>query len=157
GRQSLPPRREVARFHDRDDPLVGQTINERYDVLGKIGGGGMGRVYEALDRQDNSRVAIKRLNENGDDRYNWNQRFFREARASIIINHPNVIEILDLGSYKSRIYCVMELLEGEDLFNMLDREKKLSFAVAKMLLAQICDGMEAAHEKGIIHRDLKPA
>ncbi len=160
-------RREAARFHESirpeelarpvDDPLIGETINDRYEILGRIGGGGMGNVYIALDRSANTKVAMKVLNEESDRRYKWSERFTREAKAAVTIDHPNVIEVFELGSFGDRRFCVMEYLEGDDLFKKLEREGKFSWERAKMYLLQICDALEAAHNKGVIHRDMKPA
>ncbi len=152
-------RREMSRFHsfEPDDELVGKTIHDHYEILGKIGGGGMGNIYLALDRETHERVAVKVLTETGDKQYKWTERFFVEAKAAIMIDHPNVIQIMDVGSFGNRIFCVMELLQGEDLFKKLDREKKLPWELAKPILEQICDALDAAHSKGVLHRDMKPA
>ena len=152
-------RRDISRFHsfEPDDELVGKTIHDQYEILAKIGGGGMGNIYVALDRTTNERVAVKVLTESADKQYKWTERFFIEAKAAIMIDHPNVIQIMQVGSFGNRIFCVMELLRGEDLFKKLEREKKLAWEQAKPVLEQICDALDAAHSKGILHRDMKPA
>ncbi len=161
-----PPRRELGRFHDAEadsrsedsrDGLINQTINDRFEILDRIGSGGMGNVYIALDRSTNMKVAMKVLNEKTDRRYKWNARFSREAMAAGKINHPNVIDVLELGSFGDRRFCIMEYLEGEDLFKKLEREGRFPWEKAKIYLLQICDALEAAHSKSVIHRDMKPA
>ncbi len=157
-------RREAAQFHDSHSPdrlpedrLIGQTINERFKILGKLGSGGMGQVYIAYDQSADTTVALKVLNGETDDRYKWDKRFSREATAASSTNHPNVIDVSELGTFGDRKFCVMEYLEGEDLCRKLEREGRFQWKTAKTYLLQICDALEAAHGKGIIHRDMKPA
>ncbi len=161
-----PPRvpaakRSYAAFHDiqqlsASDPLGGAIINNRYEIAGRIGQGGMAHIYLAIDKETNSPVAVKILSDNPERSDELTDRFFVEARAAAKINHPNVIEIKDIGTYKDKTFCVMEYLEGRDLSTYLARREGLGWKRSANILGQVCDALEAAHEKGVIHRDMKP-
>src|SRR5580704_16103560 len=111
-----------------------------YEILARIGAGGMGEVYRARDSRLGRDVAIKVSHENFSD------RFEREARSIAALNHPNICHVYDVGPN----YLVMELVEGESPKGPLPIEEALRIA------RQIADALEEAHEKGIVHRDLKP-
>ncbi|MFH0884219.1 MAG: serine/threonine-protein kinase [Candidatus Micrarchaeota archaeon] len=148
-------------FHDlqqmaSSDPMNGAVIHSRYEILGKIGQGGMARIYLANDRKTSSRVAVKILSDNPERNEELTERLLIEAKAAATINHPNVIKIIDIGTYKDKTFCVMEYLEGRDLASQLAMKEAMKWERAKRILAQICDALEAAHEKGVIHRDMKP-
>jgi serine/threonine protein kinase len=148
-------------FHDlqsmaASDPMNGAVIHGRYEVLGRIGQGGMARIYLANDRESGARVAVKILSDNPERNDELTERLFIEAKAAATINHPNVIDIIDIGTYKDRTFCVMEYLEGRDLASQLAAREPMKWDRAKRILAQICDALEAAHGKGVIHRDMKP-
>ncbi len=138
------------------DPMNGAIIHGRYEILGRIGQGGMARIYLANDRENNSRVAVKILSDNPERNEELTERLFIEARAAATINHDNVIKIIDIGTYKDKTFCVMEYLEGRDLASQLAMREPMKWERAKRILAQICDALEAAHGKGVIHRDMKP-
>src|ERR1700693_2404868 len=112
-----------------------------YEILARIGAGGMGEVYRARDPRLGRDVAIKVSAEQ------FNERFEREARAVAALNHPNICHLYDVGPN----YLVMELVEGEAPAGPLPVDTALEYA------RQIADALGAAHEKGIVHRDLKPA
>src|SRR5215510_1893989 len=112
-----------------------------YEILAPIGAGGMGEVYKARDTRLDRVVAIKVCGEQ------FNERFEREARAVAALNHPNICALYDVGPN----YLVMEYVEGPTLAGPIPLAEALPIA------RQICEALEAAHEKGIIHRDLKPA
>ena len=116
-----------------------------YEILAPIGAGGMGEVYRAHDPRMGRDVAIRV----SADRFS--ERFDREVRAVAALNHPNICQIYDVGPN----YLVMELIEGDTLGDRI-QEAAISFEEAIHLARQICDALEAAHEKGIVHRDLKP-
>src|SRR5215472_10466580 len=117
-----------------------------YEIIAPLGAGGMGEVYRARDRRMGREVAIKL----SADRFN--DRFEREVRAVAALNHPNICHVYDVGPN----YLVMELIEGVTLADRI-RQGPIPLDQALTIARQICDAIEAAHEKGIIHRDLKPA
>ena len=126
-----------------------------YEILAKIGAGGMGEVFRARDSRLGRDVAIKILPfhyASSDDRLS---RFEQEARATGALNHPNIVSIFDFGSYEGSPYVVTELLEGETLRSKL-KSGPLAPRKALDYGAQMARGLAAAHEKGIIHRDVKP-
>jgi WD40 repeat protein/tRNA A-37 threonylcarbamoyl transferase component Bud32 len=124
-----------------------------YDVLRRLGGGGMGVVYEARDRQLSRRVAIKMLRE-GDRDAAQRARLLSEARAAASLNHPHIVQLFAVGEQHGCPYLVMELVEGPTLARLKQRLTPHDAARLVMLLAQ---AVQAAHDRRIIHRDLKPS
>jgi formylglycine-generating enzyme required for sulfatase activity/dienelactone hydrolase len=134
--------------------MIGKTVSH-YRILGKLGGGGMGIVYEAEDRNLGRRVALKFLRD-ARETPDALERFKREARAASALNHPHICVVHDLGEHEGKPFIAMERMKGESLKEALARGPMPLERVVK-LGVQIADGLEAAHGAGIVHRDLKPA
>jgi serine/threonine-protein kinase len=134
----------------------------RYELLGVLGRGGMGRVYRAHDRDLDELVAIKTLL--GDVAKDAagavgavdKERLLREAQICRKVTHPNVVRVFDVGRYEGGIFITMELLEGEPLDALMAREGQLPLVRVKGILEEIGAGLEEAHAIGVVHRDLKP-
>jgi len=126
-----------------------------YEILGRLGGGGMGHVFRAWDARLHREVAIKLLH-NEYAMPGMRERFLLEARAASALNHPHICTIFDIGEQDGDPYLVMELLEGETLKDRID---KTSIGLAELLCVakEIAEALTVAHAKGVIHRDIKPA
>jgi serine/threonine-protein kinase len=138
-------------------PRAGDLIGGKYRIVRLIGDGGMGSVYEARHEGLGMAVALKFLHEDLAERPGLTDRFLREARVAATIQSPHVAHVTDVDVGAGGLpYLVMELLSGESLQHVLDRERKLRPEVAIDFALQIAAGLEAAHAVGVVHRDLKP-
>jgi serine/threonine-protein kinase len=140
------------------DRYIGREIlNGQFKIIKKIGTGGMGSVYKALQPEMNRMVAVKILHSKLKDRKDLVSRFRREARAMSHLSHPNTAKVMMYGELDDgALYIVMEYLEGKNLNQIVKREGPLTVERAIPILIQVCGALQEAHELGIIHRDLKP-
>src|SRR5258708_434105 len=129
----------------------------RYEILGKLGEGAMGVVYRAGDKSLGRVVALKMLSADLGADDELHQRFRREAQAIGRLNHPNIVAVYDLGESEGHLYMAMELLEGDDLRALIERQVDIPLADRVRVMGQICEGLGYAHGKGVVHRDVKPA
>jgi serine/threonine protein kinase/Tfp pilus assembly protein PilF len=134
--------------------MIGKTISH-YEILEKLGEGGMGVVYKAHDEKLHRDVALKFLPHYLTSDSTERERFLHEARAAATLNHPNIATVHEIDEHDGRLFLAMELIEGGTLRDLLGKEP---MSVEKVLDIgiQVSEGLSAAHEKGIIHRDIKP-
>lgn len=131
-------------------------IGDRYEILEKIGTGGMSDVYKAKCHKLNRYVAIKVLKQEFSENTNFVSKFRVEAQAAAGLMHPNIVNVYDVGEEDGIYYIVMELVEGITLKNYIEKKARLSVKEALSIAIQVSMGIEAAHNNHIIHRDIKP-
>lgn len=135
---------------------IGMIIGDRYEILEKIGTGGMSDVYKAKCHKLNRYVAVKILKQEFSENENFVSKFRIEAQAAASLMHPNIVNVYDVGAENDIYYIVMELVEGITLKKYIERKARLSYKEAVSIAIQVSMGIEAAHNNHIIHRDIKP-
>ncbi len=135
---------------------LGMLIGGRYEVLEKIGTGGMSDVYKAKDQKLNRFVAVKVLKQEFSENRNFVSKFRVEAQAAAGLMHPNIVNVYDVGEENGIHYIVMELVEGITLKKYIEKKVRLTTKEAISIAIQVAMGIEAAHNNHIIHRDIKP-
>ena len=134
----------------------GQKINDRYEVKKLIGEGGMANVYLGYDTILERDVAIKVLRGDLADDEKFVRRFRREAQNASLLNHPNIVQIYDVGEDDGNFYIVMEYIKGQTLKQLIKKRGKLTVPETVDIISQLTDGLAHAHDSYIIHRDIKP-
>ncbi len=129
----------------------------KYDVVKTIGRGGMGLVYKATDPLLGRTVAIKMMTGGFADDPDLLKRFYREAKSTASLRHPNIVTVYDVGDQAGEPYLVMEFLDGESLDSIINSQRDLSLLEKINYIVQVCRGLQYAHDRNIIHRDIKPA
>ncbi|MFR7643559.1 Stk1 family PASTA domain-containing Ser/Thr kinase [Eubacterium sp.] len=134
----------------------GNFINNRYEIIGRVGAGGMSDVYKAKDHKLNRNVAIKVLKKEYSKDKNFVSKFRVEAQSAASLIHPNIVNVYDVGEDNGLYYIVMELIEGITLKSYIQKKGRLSARETISIAIQIANGIECAHNNQIVHRDIKP-
>ena len=134
----------------------GMFIGDRYEIVDKVGSGGMSDVYKALDHKLNRFVAIKVLKTEFSEDRNFVSKFKVEAQSAAGLTHPNIVNVYDVGEDHNIHYIVMELIDGITLKKYIEKKGQLPVKEAVSIAIQVSQGIEAAHNNHIIHRDIKP-
>jgi hypothetical protein len=149
--------RRVARVAAPATLLPGQLLDDTYELIDRLGGGGMGVVFRARDRRLGRDVAVKVLRPcDGDEAAHLRRMFAREARATAQLLHPNIVTLHHVGEHAGHPYLVLELLTGETLAARLTRRQRLPVAESLAIIDAVLDALTFAHKRGVLHRDLKP-
>lgn len=135
---------------------TGMMIGERYEIISRIGTGGMADVYKARDNKLNRFVAVKVMKSEFREDKTFITKFKREAQAAAGLANPNIVNVFDVGEDEEVNYIVMELVEGITLKEYITKKGRLSVREATSIAIQVCMGLEAAHAQNIVHRDVKP-
>ena len=136
--------------------LVGKIINNKYEILEKIGIGGMATVYRAKDIKLNREVALKVLKDEFTTDSDFIKRFNQEAQSAASLTHSNIVSVYDVGNEDEIYYIVMELIKGKTLKDIIKDEKQISWKWAVNIAKQIALALDVAHKNGLVHRDIKP-
>ncbi|MBE5905403.1 MAG: Stk1 family PASTA domain-containing Ser/Thr kinase [Lachnospiraceae bacterium] len=134
----------------------GMNIADRYEIIEKIGAGGMSDVYKAMDNLLGRNVAIKVLKNEYSEDVNFLTKFRTEAQSAASLENPNIVSIYDVGNENKMHYIVMEYVEGITLKTYIEKKERIGYKEAISIAIQTCNGIRAAHNKNIIHRDIKP-
>lgn len=135
---------------------VGTVVGDRYEILERVGVGGMAEVFKGKDHKLNRFVAVKVLKEEFRDNKGFIKKFKEEAQAAAGLAHPNIVNVYDVGDEHGIYYIVMELVEGITLKNYIERKGQLTVKEATSIAIQVSAGLEVAHNNQIVHRDIKP-
>ncbi len=135
---------------------AGMMLVNRYELIGRIGSGGMADVYKATDHKLNRFVAVKVMKPEFSSDSTFVKKFKREAQAAAGLANPNIVNVYDVGEDEGNNFIVMELVEGITLKEYIAKKGKLSVREATSIAIQVCMGLAAAHDQGIVHRDVKP-
>ena len=146
---SLPESNQV----QSADPFLNKRI-EHYLITKKIGAGGMGSVYKAVDNKLQRTIAIKFLM-NQNQTHDLHERFLREARSAASLNHPHIVTIYEIGEFENQSYIAMEYIDGKPLDDFIQNVNYTIEDVVRIII-QVCDGLKSAHDRNLIHRDIKP-
>ncbi len=138
------------------DRYIGRVLDGRYEILEEVGNGGMAVVYKAKDFDTGAVVAVKILREEYLDNEEFSRRFRNESRAIALLNHPNIVKILDVSNSPSLQYIVMEYIDGISLKDYIEQQRVVKIKEAVHFTTQILRALMQAHAKGIVHRDIKP-
>ena len=133
-----------------------EIFDEKYRIIDVIGYGGMAVVYKAIDLATGKHVALKMLKESISDNTQALRRFINESKAVAMMNHQNIVKILDVSVKTKYKFIVMEFIQGITLRDYMNKKNKLSWQTAAAFIAQILQALDHAHQKGVIHRDIKP-
>ena len=136
--------------------MIGKILGNRYEIVEKLGGGGMAVVYKGHDKFLNRPVTVKILRPEFTADKDFIARFQREAQAVARLSHPNIVSIYDVGQEENIYYLIMEYVHGDNLKNIIAKEGPLPPEKALRIVAQICKALQHAHENKIVHRDVKP-
>ena len=157
---SLPSSEEVKVTETIEAPkeklTTGSTFAGRYQIIEELGKGGMGKVYKAIDKEINAKVALKLIKPEISADNKTIERFRNELKIARDISHKNVCRMYDLNKVKGSYFITMEYISGEDLRSFLRRSRQLAIATAIAIAKQVCEGLSEAHKSGVVHRDLKP-
>src|SRR5262249_20979008 len=142
-----------------DRVMGSSTITKigKYEVVEILGKGGMGVVYKAMDNLIERLVAIKMMTGGFTENPDLLKRFYREAKSTGMLQHPNIVIVYELGEHEGSPYLVMEFLEGEPLDKIIASRRDVSMVEKLGYIIQCCTGLAYAHQRGIVHRDIKPA
>ncbi|HET9647185.1 MAG TPA: Stk1 family PASTA domain-containing Ser/Thr kinase [Microlunatus sp.] len=138
------------------DPLLGHSLDGRYQIVERLARGGMATVYKAIDTRLTRTVAVKVMHVGLGDDAEFARKFDREARAAARLSHPCVVSVFDQGTDDGRPYIVMEYVQGPTLRDIINREAPLDPLQALELIEPVLSALACAHEAGLIHRDVKP-
>jgi len=147
---------DCSKLETRAD-LVGTTLAKKYEIIGKLGEGGMAIVYKAKHKVMQREVAIKMLKKHLISDVSAYQRFEQESQAASSLSHPNIVTVFDFGNEDDHAYFVMDCVEGQTLSQRLEKKHWIAEEEALDIFAQLCEGLTHAHRKGVVHRDLKPS